>query len=59
MRKIIQKCWKNSKNNNKNNNTYIEVILTKKLIYIEGYYAFSSDILKNIKKMFIYISIFI
>ena len=35
----------NSKNDRKNSNTYIEVILTKKKkIYIEGYYAFSLDI---------------
>ena len=33
---------------------YIYIYL-KKLIYIEGYYAFSLDILKNIKEMFIYI----
>ena len=33
----------------KNNNTYIEVILIKKLIYIEGYNVSNLDILKDIK----------
>ena len=37
--------------NNNNNNTYIEFILIKKLIYIyiKGYNVFNLDILKDIK----------
>ena len=41
------------------NNTYIEVISRKELIYIEGCHIVNLDILKNIKEMFIYIYIYI
>ena len=56
IKKIIKKYWKNFKNNRKINNAYIEVvlILTNKLIYIEGYKTNN-----NICKYFFYLKFYI